>query len=64
MVDLPVENIMTPYPMVITADFGSTIAAAIDVLVDEDVNSVVLMENDRPEAMLTVKDVLDDYSRE
>jgi len=64
MVGLPVENIMTPYPMVVTADFDSTIAAAIDVLVDEDVNSVVLMENDRPEAMLTVKDVLDDYSRE
>lgn len=64
MIGLPVENIMTPYPMVMTADYGSTIAAAVDVLIDEDVNSVVLIENDKPAAMLTVKDVLDDYSRE
>jgi len=63
MVGLPVDNIMTPYPMVVTADMGSTIAAVIDIMIKDDVNSVILVDDSRPAAMLTVKDVLDDYSR-
>ena len=63
MLGLPVENIMTPYPMVVTADAGSTIAAVIDIMIKDDVNSVILVENNLPVGILTVKDVLDDYSR-
>ncbi|MBW3018536.1 CBS domain-containing protein, partial [Candidatus Woesearchaeota archaeon] len=63
MVGLPVDNIMTPYPMVCCASINSTIAEVIDLFIDDNVNSVVLVDNDKPAGMLTIKDVLDDYAR-
>ena len=63
MLGLPVENIMTPYPMVCCASIKSTIAEAIDFLVKGDVNSVVLVDNKKPAGILTVQDVMLDYSR-
>lgn len=63
LLGLPVDNIMTPYPMVCCASIKSTIAEVLDILIDDDVNSVILVDNDKPVGMLTVKDILDDYSR-
>ena len=63
MLKLPVENIMTPYPMVCCASIKSTIAEAIDVLIKDDVNSVILVDNNKPAGILTVQDVMLDYSR-
>ena len=63
MIGLPVDNIMTPYPMVATADMGSTIAAAIDIMINDNVNSVILVDGGKPTGILTIKDVLDDYAR-
>ncbi|MBW3002358.1 CBS domain-containing protein [Candidatus Woesearchaeota archaeon] len=64
MLKLPVENIMTPDPMVCCASIKCTIAEAIDLLIKDDVNSVILVDGKEPAGILTVKDVLDDYSRE
>ncbi|MBW3004581.1 CBS domain-containing protein [Candidatus Woesearchaeota archaeon] len=63
MLGLPVENIMTPDPMVCCADVKSTIAEVIDFLIKDNVNSVILVDARKPVGILTVKDVLDDYSR-
>jgi len=63
MLKQPVENIMTPYPMVVVADFKSTIAEVLGIMIKDDVNSVVLVDNSKPVGILTVQDVLLDYSR-
>ena len=63
MLKLPVKNIMTPYPMVCCADIDSTINAVLDVLIREDVNSIILTRGDKPAGILTVQDVMLDYSR-
>ena len=63
MLKLPVKNIMTPYPMVCCADIDSTITQVLDVLIKEDVNSIILTRDDKPAGILTVQDIMLDYSR-
>ena len=63
MLKLPVKNIMTPDPMVCCADIDSTITQVLDVLIKEDVNSIILTRDDKPAGILTVQDIMLDYSR-
>ena len=63
MLKQPVSNIMTPYPMVTTADIHSTITAVLNIMIKEDGNSIILVDNSKPAGILTVQDLMLDYSR-
>ncbi|MBW2986018.1 CBS domain-containing protein, partial [Candidatus Woesearchaeota archaeon] len=63
MLKLPVDNIMTPYPMVTTANIKSTITEVLNLMIKEDVNSIILTDNNKPAGILTVQDVMLDYAR-
>jgi len=60
----PVKNIMTPYPMVHCADAHSTVTEVLNMLVKDNVSSIVLVDNEKPAGILTVQDIMLDYSRE
>lgn len=60
---LPVHNILTHVPNCCTAAPEDKISTVIDAMVDQNVSTAVLVKNDVPVGILTVKDILDDYAK-
>ena len=60
---LPVHNVLTHVPNCCTVSPESSVGDAITQMVEENVYSVVLIKKDIPVGILTVKDILEDFSK-
>ncbi len=61
---LPVHNILTHVPNCCTVMPEDSVASVIDYMVEQDVASVVLTKKDIPVGIITIKDILQDFSKE
>jgi len=57
----PVTNIMTPAPRCIVCTPEDTIEDAINMMVEHNISSIVLIRKEKPFGILTVKDIMDDF---
>jgi len=60
---LPVHNILTHVPNCATAPPEESVAQIIDTMVEDDISSVVLVKKDIPVGIITIKDILEDFSK-
>lgn len=60
---VPVHNILTHVPNCCTAAPEDSVATVIDHMVGDNVSSVVLTKGDIPVGILTIKDILEDFSK-
>lgn len=61
---LPVHNALTHVPNCCTTSPEDSVGAAIDLMVEANVTSVVLVKKDIPVGILTARDILEDFSKE
>ncbi|MEM4253955.1 MAG: CBS domain-containing protein [Candidatus Woesearchaeota archaeon] len=64
LLELPVHNVITHVPNCITAAPEESMASIIDLMVNNDVSSVVLVKKEIPVGIITIKDILEDFSKE
>jgi CBS domain-containing protein len=63
LLSLPVHNIITHVPNCSTLSPKDSVAKAIDTMTGQGISSIVLTEKDIPVGILTIKDILEDYSK-
>ncbi|MEM4247286.1 MAG: CBS domain-containing protein, partial [Candidatus Woesearchaeota archaeon] len=63
LLKMPVRNVLTHVPNCITAAPDESMANIIDLMKENDVSSVVLVKKDIPVGIITIKDILEDFSR-
>jgi CBS domain-containing protein len=60
---MPVHNVLTHVPNCITAAPEESMANIIDLLVSNDISSIVLVKKDIPVGIITIKDILEDFGK-
>ncbi len=60
---LPVHNVLTHVPNCCTLTPENSVADVIDELAENDVSSIVLTKKDIPVGIITIKDILEDFSK-
>jgi CBS domain-containing protein len=60
---LPVHNILTHVPNCVTALPEESVAGIIDLMVENEVSSVVLVKKEIPVGIVTIKDILEDFAK-
>ncbi len=63
LLKLPVRNVLTHVPNCITAAPEESMANIIDLLVGNDVSSIVLVKKEIPVGIITIKDILEDFGK-
>ncbi len=63
MLKLPVHNVLTHVPNCITAAPEESMANIIDLMVGNDVSSIVLVKKEIPVGIITIKDILEDFGK-
>lgn len=62
MLKLPIKDVLSPRNMIVCEEKDS-IKCVIQKMVDNSINSIIIAKNNRPTGIITVKDILMDYSK-
>jgi len=63
MLKAPIRNLMIPARMCYTASLKTAVTLIIDMMIKENISSVIIQEKQMPLGIITAKDILEEYSR-
>ncbi len=63
MLKLPIRNLMTNARMCLTANIKTPVPIIIDMMIKENITSVIIQEKQSPVGIITTKQILNEYSK-